>query len=230
PNERASLAISSIARNVGLALFITALKGVEQTVLPTLLSYMILGAIVAVPYSAWSKRRVPRQRSAPSQQPCPLADSGTVYPILGPVACATERAFGVSFSSPAHHGEHPGLSRRIERCARRPATLHMGPLDRFRAPRKLPSRRTEESNQSHHLCTCDGRSLSVHSFTLVLLGRSVSHGFLGCGFSLFVDSRPGSAPRAALEPGPCILPQGTVSTESARSQQVVSDVPELRLS
>ena len=62
PNERAALAISSIARNVGLALFITALKGVEQTVLPTLLSYMILGAIVAVPYSAWSKRRVARQR------------------------------------------------------------------------------------------------------------------------------------------------------------------------
>ena len=61
-NERAALAISSIARNVGLALFITALKGVEQTVLPTLLSYMILGAIVAVPYSAWSKRRVARQR------------------------------------------------------------------------------------------------------------------------------------------------------------------------
>ena len=62
PDERAALAISSIARNVGLALFITALNSVEQTVLPTLLSYMILGAIVAVPYSAWSKRRVARQR------------------------------------------------------------------------------------------------------------------------------------------------------------------------
>ena len=69
PNERAALAISSIARNVGLALFITALKGVEQTVLPTLLSYMILGAIVAVPYSAWSKRRVARQRYELREEP-----------------------------------------------------------------------------------------------------------------------------------------------------------------
>src|SRR5262249_14885928 len=154
-----------------------------------------------------------------------VGDSGNLYPILGPTDRATERAFGVSLSSPADHGEHPGLSRRIERCARRPATLHVVPLDRFRAQRKLPSRRTEESNQSHHLRTCDGRSLSVHSFTLVLPGRSASHGFLGCGFSLFVDSRPGSAPRATLEPGPRILPQATVNT----GQQVVSDVPELRL-
>jgi bile acid:Na+ symporter, BASS family len=58
PAERAALAISSIARNVGLALFITVLNHAEQAVIPTLLSYMILGAIVAVPYSAWSKRRV----------------------------------------------------------------------------------------------------------------------------------------------------------------------------
>ena len=62
PDERAALAIATIARNVGLALFITALNRVEQAVLPTLLSYMILGAIIAVPYSAWSKRRVARQR------------------------------------------------------------------------------------------------------------------------------------------------------------------------
>jgi len=62
PDERAALAIATIARNVGLALFITALNRAEQAVLPTLLSYMILGAIVAVPYSTWSKRRVARQR------------------------------------------------------------------------------------------------------------------------------------------------------------------------
>jgi bile acid:Na+ symporter, BASS family len=62
PDERAALAIASIARNVGLALFITVLNRVEQAVLPTLLSYMIVGAIVAIPYSRWSKRRVARQR------------------------------------------------------------------------------------------------------------------------------------------------------------------------
>src|SRR5580765_3658827 len=60
PDERAAIAIATIVRNVGLALFITALSRVEQTVLPTLLSYMILGAIVAVPYAVWSKRRVAR--------------------------------------------------------------------------------------------------------------------------------------------------------------------------
>ena len=62
PDERTALAVATIARNVGLALFITALNRAEQAVLPTLLSYMILGAIVAVPYSTWSKRRVARQR------------------------------------------------------------------------------------------------------------------------------------------------------------------------
>jgi BASS family bile acid:Na+ symporter len=61
PDERAALAVASIARNVGLALFITVLNRVEQAVLPTLVSYMILGAIVAVPYSGWSKRRVARR-------------------------------------------------------------------------------------------------------------------------------------------------------------------------
>src|SRR4029453_14356808 len=63
PHERAALAIASIARNVGLALFITVLNRVERAVLPTLLSYMILGAIVAVPYSGWSKRRVARHET-----------------------------------------------------------------------------------------------------------------------------------------------------------------------
>ncbi len=58
--ERAALAVSSIARNVGLALFIATLSHVQQQVIPTLLSYMILGAIVAVPYSIWCKRHVPQ--------------------------------------------------------------------------------------------------------------------------------------------------------------------------
>jgi BASS family bile acid:Na+ symporter len=59
-DERAELAVTSIARNIGLALFITALSGVEKDIIPTLLSYMVLGAIVAIPYSLWSKRRLAR--------------------------------------------------------------------------------------------------------------------------------------------------------------------------
>lgn len=59
-DERSDLAIASIARNIGLALFITTLSGVEREIIPTLLAYMILGAIVAIPYSLWSKRRLAR--------------------------------------------------------------------------------------------------------------------------------------------------------------------------
>src|SRR5262245_14131506 len=62
PDERAALAIATIARNVGLALFITALDRAGWVVPPSLLAYMLLGAIVAVAYSAGSKRRVARQR------------------------------------------------------------------------------------------------------------------------------------------------------------------------
>jgi hypothetical protein len=68
---------------------------------------------------------------------------------------------------------------------------------------KLPWRRTEKSRQSHRLCTCDGRDLSVPCFTLVLSGRSTSHRVRACGSPLFVDSRPGRAHRATLAPARC---------------------------
>ena len=59
PQERRSaLAIASIARNVGLALFVADLSDFGQQFVPTLLTYMILGSLLAVPYSVWSKRRM----------------------------------------------------------------------------------------------------------------------------------------------------------------------------
>jgi len=59
PQERRSvLAVASIARNVGLALFIANLCDSGQQFIPTLLTYMVLGALLAVPYSVWSKRRM----------------------------------------------------------------------------------------------------------------------------------------------------------------------------
>jgi BASS family bile acid:Na+ symporter len=59
PQERRSvLAIASIARNVGLALFIANLSDYGQLFIPTLLTYMLLGALLAVPYSVWSKRQM----------------------------------------------------------------------------------------------------------------------------------------------------------------------------
>ncbi len=57
--QRSVLAIASIARNVGLALFIAGLSDYGQHFIPTLLTYMILGALLAVPYSVWSKRQMP---------------------------------------------------------------------------------------------------------------------------------------------------------------------------
>jgi bile acid:Na+ symporter, BASS family len=56
--QRSVLAIASIARNVGLALFIAELSDYGQNFIPTLLAYMILGALLAVPYSVWSKRQM----------------------------------------------------------------------------------------------------------------------------------------------------------------------------
>jgi len=56
--KRAILAISCIARNVGLALFIAILNNVQQLVMPTLIAYVILGAILGIPYSIWSKRKL----------------------------------------------------------------------------------------------------------------------------------------------------------------------------
>lgn len=59
PQERRSvLAVASIARNVGLALFIAGLSDYGRPFIPTLLTYMVLGALLAVPYSVWSKRRM----------------------------------------------------------------------------------------------------------------------------------------------------------------------------
>ena len=54
--KRSILAISCIARNVGLALFIAILNGLEQQVMPTLIAYLILGAVMCVLYSICQKR------------------------------------------------------------------------------------------------------------------------------------------------------------------------------
>jgi BASS family bile acid:Na+ symporter len=55
-DTRSALAIFCIARNLGLALFIAILNHVEESVMPTLVAYVILGALIAVPYSIWNQR------------------------------------------------------------------------------------------------------------------------------------------------------------------------------
>ena len=55
--QRAGLAVASIARNIGLALFIVGLSDAQQ-VIPTLVAYMLLGSAAAIPYSVWIKRQM----------------------------------------------------------------------------------------------------------------------------------------------------------------------------
>jgi bile acid:Na+ symporter, BASS family len=57
-DQRAALATACIARNVGLALFIVELSDYGHHLIPTLLTYMILGGLLAVPYAVWSKRQL----------------------------------------------------------------------------------------------------------------------------------------------------------------------------
>ena len=57
-DKRSALAIACIARNIGLAMYISYLSKSQQQVMPTLISYVILGALIAIPYSSWSKRQV----------------------------------------------------------------------------------------------------------------------------------------------------------------------------
>ena len=55
------LAISCIARNVGLALFIAILNDVQQQVIPTIIAYVIVGAVIGGFYSIWNKRKLQYQ-------------------------------------------------------------------------------------------------------------------------------------------------------------------------
>jgi BASS family bile acid:Na+ symporter len=52
---RTALAIATIARNMGLAVFITVLSGSEKHELAVLIAYMIIGFTLAVPYNLWRR-------------------------------------------------------------------------------------------------------------------------------------------------------------------------------
>lgn len=62
--ERSVLAVASIARNVGLALFVANLSDYGHLFVPTVLTYMLLGTLLAVPYSVWSKRQITLKEAA----------------------------------------------------------------------------------------------------------------------------------------------------------------------
>jgi BASS family bile acid:Na+ symporter len=56
--QRASLAIATIARNLGLALLLAELSGAGSRIVPTILGYALVSLAIAVPFSLWSKRRI----------------------------------------------------------------------------------------------------------------------------------------------------------------------------
>jgi BASS family bile acid:Na+ symporter len=56
-STRSAIATGSIARNAGLALFLVAANGAPQAI-PTIIAYMIVGSITALPYNIWVKRRM----------------------------------------------------------------------------------------------------------------------------------------------------------------------------
>lgn len=59
-DKRAVVAVGSIARNVGLAIFIVTLGGVQEQVAPTILTYMVVGFLFGMPYAQWSKKQLAR--------------------------------------------------------------------------------------------------------------------------------------------------------------------------
>ncbi|MEE4119522.1 MAG: hypothetical protein V2I65_10940 [Paracoccaceae bacterium] len=56
--RRGGLATASVARNLGLALFIAESAPETVDAIPTILTYALLGIVLAVPYSVWIKRRI----------------------------------------------------------------------------------------------------------------------------------------------------------------------------
>jgi len=61
---RSSIATGTIARNAGLALFLLAANGAGRAI-PTVIAYMVVGALTALPYNIWVKKQQ-RSPAAPA--------------------------------------------------------------------------------------------------------------------------------------------------------------------
>jgi len=58
--RQSSLAIATIARNLGLALLIAESSGSAEQITPTILGYALVSLVIATPFSIWSKRQAAR--------------------------------------------------------------------------------------------------------------------------------------------------------------------------
>ena len=59
--SRSTLATATIARNVGLALYIAVINGATKAI-PGIAAYAVLGAIFALPYNIWIKNKIKKGR------------------------------------------------------------------------------------------------------------------------------------------------------------------------
>jgi BASS family bile acid:Na+ symporter len=60
PDTRSAVAISSAARNPGLALLVAALNGAPPAISATILAYLVVSAFTVIAYVIWRRRAVPR--------------------------------------------------------------------------------------------------------------------------------------------------------------------------
>jgi BASS family bile acid:Na+ symporter len=56
PATRTATAVSSAARNPGLALLVATLNNAQPAVIATVLAYLVIAALTLIPYVVWRKR------------------------------------------------------------------------------------------------------------------------------------------------------------------------------
>ena len=59
PATRTATAISSAARNPGLALLVATLNAAPPAITATVLAYLVIAAVTLIPYVLWRRRRCP---------------------------------------------------------------------------------------------------------------------------------------------------------------------------
>ncbi len=59
PTTRTSTAISSAARNAGLALLVATFNKAAPAIIATVLAYLVLSAFTVIPYAVWRARKPP---------------------------------------------------------------------------------------------------------------------------------------------------------------------------
>ncbi len=58
PAQHGGLATACVARNFGLALYVAGLSEAGAASVPTLAVYLVLGALIAIPYALWIRRQI----------------------------------------------------------------------------------------------------------------------------------------------------------------------------